>query len=458
MNEKEYGNYSGKALDFLKKEQLPIWSEIKATIDDFSLEGMIAPAPEGTEGVVFFRLDNGYNTAFSLERIHNIEKQGQEEVEYKISPREVTPQSDLPDVHILGAGGTVASKVDYRTGAVKASFSTNEIVTAIPELTDLANIETTLLFNIFSEHMGPKHWKKIAKETATLIQSGVEGVVITHGTDTMHYTSAALSFMLDTLPVPVVLTGSQRSSDRPASDAASNLKAAVKLAGRGNIAEVQVCMHATTSDERFFAHKGTRVRKMHSSRRDTFRSLSDFPIAEVTNSKIKYLQDDFHQRSSSTQEDLKLDASFEEKTALVWIYPNIEPEIIESLIDRGYKGIVLAGTGLGHIPRKLYTTIERGIEEDVLFLMTTQCLNGRVDMNVYETGRDLVNMGVISGKSMLPSVAYVKLGWVLDHDWGMEKTKQRLQENLTGERVIRESPVAFYHQPLPDNTKDLGKE
>lgn len=452
MEKTKYGNYSGRALEFLKKRELEIWSKIKAEIDDFVLNGMIAPAPEGTSNVIFMKLPNGYNTAFSIKRIKDIKKRGKTEVKYEIPPKQVEKQPELPNVHILGAGGTVASKVDYRTGAVKAAFSTAEIVTAIPELTELANIDCTLLFNIFSEHMQPKHWQKIAEEAAKLIRSGVDGVVVTHGTDTMHYTSAALSFMLNHLPVPVVLTGSQRSSDRPASDAGSNLKASVRMAGRSEIAEVQICMHATPSDEKFFSHRGTRVRKMHSSRRDTFRSLSGFPLAEVElrDSKIKHLTEEFTKRGAYERNDLELDTSFEEKTGLVWIYPGIKAGAIARLIDRGYRGIVLAGTGLGHVPKRLYDVIGRGVEEDIVFVMTTQCLSGRVDMNVYETGRDLLDLGVISGKNMLPSTAYTKLGWLLGHEWGKRKVKEKLQKNLHGEIIKRESPAVFFKQNTPN--------
>nr|NIQ07919.1 Glu-tRNA(Gln) amidotransferase GatDE subunit D [Candidatus Korarchaeota archaeon]NIU85521.1 Glu-tRNA(Gln) amidotransferase GatDE subunit D [Candidatus Thorarchaeota archaeon]NIW15634.1 Glu-tRNA(Gln) amidotransferase GatDE subunit D [Candidatus Thorarchaeota archaeon]NIW53569.1 Glu-tRNA(Gln) amidotransferase GatDE subunit D [Candidatus Korarchaeota archaeon] len=198
----KYGNYAGNAREFLKKRNLGLWSEVKAEIEDFSMQGLIAPAPEGTREVIYLKLPNGYNTAFAVDRIKSIEKTGTAKVEYKITAEKVEKQPTLPTVHVLGAGGTVASKIDYRTGAVKASFSTSEIVTAIPELTDIANIDTTLLFNIFSENMTSTHWKKIAKETAKLLTSGVDGVVITHGTDTMHYTSAALSFMLAKLPAP----------------------------------------------------------------------------------------------------------------------------------------------------------------------------------------------------------------------------------------------------------------
>lgn len=448
MMNKDYGNYTGKALDFLKKYDLEIWSKIKAHIEDFTLNGLVAPAPQDTSEVLFMKLPNGYNTAFSVQRIHNVEVKGREAVEYKIPPKKVEKDPDIPNVHILGAGGTVASKVDYRTGAVKASFSTSEIIRAIPELTDIANIDSSLLFNIFSENMTPNHWQQLAKNVAKVIKSEIDGVIITHGTDTMHYTAAALSFMLKNLPKPVVLTGSQRSSDRPASDAPSNLKASARLAGKGDIAEVQVCMHATQSDERFFAHRGTRVRKMHSSRRDTFRSLSTFPLAEVKKTKVTYLRD-YTPREKNQLQDFHLDPAFEEKVALVWMYPGFDKAIIERLIDKQYQGIVIGGTGLGHTPKTLYSTIKRGIEEGIHFVMTTQCLNGRVDMNVYETGRDLIQLGVISGKSMLPSVAYVKLGWILGHNWSEEKMKKMLQTNLSGEIESRESPAAFFKQPMP---------
>lgn len=128
--------------------------------------------------------------------------------------------------------------------------------------------------------MKPKHWIKIAHEVAKSLNSGDSGVVVAHGTDTMGYTAAALSFMLRDLGKPVILVGAQRSSDRPSSDAAMNLICSVRMS-TSDVAEVMVVMHGETGDTYCLAHRGTKVRKMHTSRRDAFRSINDVPIAKV---------------------------------------------------------------------------------------------------------------------------------------------------------------------------------
>ena len=133
--------------------------------------------------------------------------------------------------------------------------------------------------------MKPEYWVKTARSVADEINGGADGVVVAHGTDTMHYTSAALNFMLDT-PVPVVVTGAQRSSDRPSSDAFMNLISSV-VAAKSDIAEVTLCMHAEEDDSYCLLHRGTKVRKMHTTRRDTFRSINALPIAKIEKGKLK---------------------------------------------------------------------------------------------------------------------------------------------------------------------------
>ncbi len=307
--------------------------------------------------------------------------------------KEVLPRKEgLPSVTILGTGGTIASRIDYKTGAVHAAFTAEELAKAVPEIFDIANITPKLLFNIMSEDMKPEYWKRIAHETAKALNSGEDGVVIAHGTDTMGYTAAALSFMLKNLTKPIALVGSQRSSDRPSSDAAMNLICATRMAV-SDVAEVMVVMHGETSDTYCLAHRGTKVRKMHTSRRDTFRSINDVPIAKVwPEGKIEYLRDDYRKRSEG---EVEVDDRFEERVAILKIYPGVTSELLEFLVDKGYKGIVLEGTGLGHTPNDMIPAIERAVENGVAICMTSQCLYGRVNLNVYSTGRRLLKAGVI---------------------------------------------------------------
>jgi len=437
--------YVGKAADFLRKAKIPIWSRILMVFNDGTkLEGMLLPAPRDTDEYIYVKLNNGYNIAFSVNKIREIVFIAKEEVKYKIPERELLHKPTLPNILLIGAGGTIASRVEYTTGAVKPAFSPTELANSIPEIFSIANITTITLFNIFSEDMQPKYWIEMAKRVAKELRSGYTGVVITHGTDTMQFSAAALSFMLNNLPVPVVFTGAQRSSDRPASDAASNVINSVLFAAHGEVAEVLVCMHANLDDTSALVHRGVRVRKMHSSRRDAFRTIGDHPVAYIRDGKIRYLKKDYQRRGLYSHSDVYADATFEEKVALLYVFPGINPEIIDFLIDKKYRGIIIAGTGLGHVPETLLRPIQRGVEEGILFFMATQCLWGPVNLNVYERGRVLRKLGVIPADGMLPEVAYVKLGWLLGHDYTKEQVITLMQTNLRYEIVKKEPLNAFF--------------
>jgi glutamyl-tRNA(Gln) amidotransferase subunit D len=284
--------------------------------------------------------------------------------------------------------------------------------------------------------MGPEQYLILAEKVGDAIRAGFDGVVIGHGTDTMHHTAAALSFMVQAPPVPVVMVGSQRSSDRPSSDAAQNLINAA-WAARGSIAEVMVCMFGPTSNRYNLLHRGTRVRKMHTSYRSTFRTLGDIPLAIVEQGSITPLKDDWTPRRDDHEVTIR--AAFDERVSLVYYYPNMQADVIDALVDRGYRGIVIAGTGLGHVNRKAYPALERARDAGVQIYMTLQTLWGFVQMHVYETGREILQLGVVPLANMLPEVAYIKLGWALGlHPDEPEKVQELMTTTLAGEVTDRE--------------------
>ena len=299
---------------------------------------------------------------------------------------------------------------------------------ANPELLDLANYDVKALYNILSENMKPEYWVKAAESIADDINAGADGIVIAHGTDTMHYTSAALSFMLKT-PVPIVVTGAQRSSDRPSTDAFLNIYNSVGAA-LSDIAEVTVCMHDSLNDGICALHKGTKVRKMHTSRRDTFRSIDSEPIALLRDGKVQSTNLPYIKRGEN---DLELNIDIESKVALIKSFPGISNEIIDYHIDKGYKGLLIEGTGLGHVPDYMVKSFERAHDENIPVVMTSQCLYGTVNMNVYSTGRLLQDAGVTSGRDMTPETAYVKLAWALGQSDDLDKVKEIIQTNIAGE-------------------------
>jgi glutamyl-tRNA(Gln) amidotransferase subunit D len=259
-----FKGYRGAALALLKKFDVRVWSE--ATIDTTrgKFEGIILPRSENDDDThLVLKLHTGYNIGIDVDTVTEIHVTGYKEAHYKIPEKEFPSSPEKPNVILLGTGGTIASRLDYRTGAVIPAFSPGELYGAVPELADICNLTTEKLFAVFSENMGPQEYIALAKAIEREIENGIDGIVIGHGTDTMHHTAGALSFMVQNPPVPIVMVGSQRSSDRPSSDAARNLIHAATTAATGEIAEVMVCMFGPTSDEYGLLHRGTRVRKMH---------------------------------------------------------------------------------------------------------------------------------------------------------------------------------------------------
>lgn len=450
--------YKGRALEVLKSFNIRVWSEavIKTTRGDF--QGVLLPRSENDDDKhIVLKLATGYNIGIAVDTILEMNEYNFKEIHYKIPEREFPVSKDKHSIKLLGTGGTIASRLDYRTGAVIPAFSPGELYGAVPELADICNLSTEKLFAVFSENMGPAQYKILAKTIGEEIKNGIHGIIIGHGTDTMSHTAAALSFMVQNSPIPIVMVGSQRSSDRPSSDAALNLIHATKTAADSDIAEVTVCMFGPTSDEYGLLHRGTRVRKMHSSYRSTFRTVGDTPLAMVDREKITPLRQDYNHRRNDRL--VTITPVFEERVTILYYYPNMNPDILDALVDLGYKGVVIAGTGLGHVNKLLYPAIKRAVEKGVAIYMTVQTLWGYVNMFVYDTGRDLMNMGIIPGENMLPEVAYIKLGWALGQTSDLAKVKEIMLTPVNGEITEREpyNGYLIYQGGIPEVEEFIKK-
>ena len=430
----ELTGYKGLALEKLKEAKASLGDEIKIIKGEKVYRGILIPRPEyQNSDYIILKLKSGYNIGVKIDSNVKIEVLG-----FKVEPKFVKPPSPetkegLPQISIISTGGTIASRVDYRTGAVEPALNAEDIYSIVPELSNIAKINTEILYNEFSENFTPNHWETIAKIAAKNIENGVDGVVICHGTDTMAYTAAALSFALQNLPVPVILVGSQRSSDRPSSDAATNLIGAVAISAKASFAEVAIVMHKNTSDDKLIVIKGVKARKCHTSARNAFKSINAQPLAEydLINNEIKILNKDFKARAKDKK--LILKPKFNSKATLIKFYPGMNPEIIDYFVDKGYLGLILEGTGLGHVSRYCYNSIKRAVKEGVFIGMTSQCIWGRVNMHVYYTGRDLLNLGVTPLEDMLPETALVKLMWVLAQTTNLNEIKNLMLENIAGE-------------------------
>ena len=453
-----YKGYKGEALETLKKFEALVWSDVEIITGDGKYKGIILPRSETADQYhIVLKIRVGYNIGIAAAKVKDIKIEGRKEAHYKIPEKEFPVDPKKPRVKLLGTGGTIASRLDYRTGAVIPAFSPGELYGSVPELADYCNLETEKLYGVFSENMGPDQWIGTAQAIGREIEKGVEGIVIGHGTDTMHHTAAILSFMVQNSPVPIVMVGSQRSSDRPSSDAALNLMHSVKTAAESDIAEVMVCMFGPTSDNYGLLHRGTRVRKMHSSYRSTFRTIGDIPIAQVSREKITPLRTDYKKRRRD--KNVVINTAFEEKVSIVYYYPNMKPDIIDSLIDNGYKGIVIAGTGLGHVNKPLYPALKRAFDKNIAVYMTVQTLWGYVQMYVYDTGRDMMEIGVIPGANMLPEVAYMKLCWALGQTSDREEVRKIMMNPIAGEITEREPSNGYliYQGGIPEVEDFISK-
>ena len=420
--------YKGKSLDFLNENDIGIGDSVKI-IADLAYTGILMPRYETSEDShIVLKLKSGYNIGIELEEIEKIEKiSSSEKTVVKENTKQTNP--DLPKVLLLSTGGTIASTVDYRTGAVTPALTASDLNDAVPEIANIANVDAQVLFSEYSENLQPEHSIETAKKLKDLVDSDYKGIVIAHGTDTMHYSSAFLSFALSGFPIPVVLVGSQRSSDRPSSDAAVNLLAAIRFVVKIKTKGVFIVMHHNDTDDTVACHPGTRVRKNHTSKRSAFETIGNNPAFVINNDKImNNLEKEFFTKKEF-EPKLKIDT----KVALVKYHPGYDPKQIENLIESGYKAIIFEGTGLGHVGKTMYNSIKKANESGLFLGMTSQCIDGRVRMTVYESGRDLMDLGIIPLNDIIPEVALVKTMWALGISENIDDVKKLMLENIASE-------------------------
>lgn len=419
---------------------------IRVTTPDGAWEGILMPrSQQGDRSVVVIKLDNGYNLGIRYTDDTELEKIEDQDTAEEQDITIPEPDPDKQDIAILHTGGTIASRVSYEEGGVKPAFEPADLLQLYPELFDRANVASEVIAQMLSEDMEPPHWVEIAEAVAD--HRDRDGIIIGHGTDTIQYTAAALSYMLENIDVPVVIVGAQRSSDRPSSDAAMNLLSAVSFIEEG-VPGVYVCMHDAMSDDTAAVHRGTRVRKMHTSRRDTFRSIGTPPVARVSypDGAVEMLQD-----VQEPEDGFALRTDINENVGLLKARPGMDPHLLDAYT--GKDGVVIEGTGLGHIPVSSFdehtqhheATLEnlKMLSEDAVVAMSSQCVNGRVNMNVYDAGVKIQNAGVVSAERMTPAAAYVKLMWALGQADSRADAIDLFQTDVAGELPEREEHDGF---------------
>lgn len=407
---------------------------IKIFTDDDIKEGILMP--EKKEDIIVIKLDNGYNIGINNDKVKKIKilkNIREKEIKTKIN---IKKNKNKKTIAVLHTGGTIASKVDYKTGGVIASFSAEDFFSMFPEVKNIANIKSELVNNMMSEDMNFSHYNLLTKAIEKQIKAGVDGIIIGHGTDTLTVTSAALSFVFENLPIPVILVGSQRSTDRGSTDGAMNLICAAEFIAKTDFVGVAVCMHESTSDNNCLILPPCKTKKLHSSRRDAFKVVDDKAFARVNykKKKIEFLKN-FDKKSS---DKLIIKDKFENKVAVLKVYPNMNPDFINTLINNKYRGVVLEGSGLGMAPTNLqenlknYEALKKYISSGGIVLMTTNCIFGGVHENIYVNTRRLKDIGVIYGRDMLTETAFVKLAWLLGN-YKNEEVKELITKNLRGE-------------------------
>lgn len=407
--------------------------EVRLRLSKGEVDGVFLDSSD--KSVYLIKLKSGYNIGIPKENVLAGRVLKKYNVEDKSEKVGVKLDKKKPTIALVVTGGTIASKLDPRTGGVGPLTNVEEFRKYYPDLFERYNVlDIEIPFMRFSEDMASQDWKEIARSCEKLLnRDDVEGVIVTHGTDTLHYTASALSFFLRDLGKPVVLTYAQRSIDRASSDAKLNLLCAAKVATSG-LAEVVVVGHGSIDDDFCLVIRGTRARKMHSSRRDAFKSINCSPIAKVWPDKMEFL-DSYNARDKKRK--LILDDSFSDKVALVKFYPGQSPDVLDFYALK-YKGLVIEGTGLGHVASSgsedsWISKLKKHIRNGLVVCMTTQCLNGRVDEYVYSSGREIMDSGVIYLGDMISETAFVKLGWVLGHNGWKKYTKEKMLENFSGE-------------------------
>ncbi len=421
----EHRGYEGDSLEFLKTNQVSVGDSVKI-LADITYSGIIMPRYEHSDDKhIVLKLKSGYNIGLEIEKIE------------KIKSAEIIVQQDeklekvagLPKILLLSTGGTIASKIDYRTGAVTPVLTAEELNSSVPELAKIANIDAEALLSEYSENIMPEHWLQIAEKINEYSKSDYLGIIIAHGTDTMHYTSSFLSFALAGFPIPIVLVGSQRSSDRASSDAALNLIGATKFITESNTKGVYIVMHQDENDDTLACHIGTRVRKNHTSKRGAFQTIGNNPAFIIAENQIqKNISENFF-KINEFQPRIKLDT----RVALVKYYPGYNPKLLDQIIEMGYKGIIFEGTGLGHIGNTMYESVKKANEKGIFLGMTSQCIDGRIRMTVYESGRDLLDLGIIPLENMIPEVALVKAMWAMGNFQNGKEMKKIMLENIASE-------------------------
>ncbi|MCD6463956.1 Glu-tRNA(Gln) amidotransferase subunit GatD [Candidatus Woesearchaeota archaeon] len=454
----------------LKVEDL-VNKQVIVKLDDGRVfKGLVLKRPETfAKGFITLKLKSGYNLGVNISKIVDVQIVSEgltrsENVSEKFIQEEKslggksfnTGQSvEKPLIVIIHTGGTIASKVDYSTGGVVPDTSEEYLTSMVPELLSIANVKTVSLFNVLSECMNFEYYNRLINKIFEL-KNLADAFIVCHGTDTLHYTSAALSFALQGLDKPVTLVGSQRSSDRPSSDAWVNLLGSALFsvyALKHGVSGVFACMHLSLNDDKVAVFKGVNLRKMHSSRRDAFKQINSQPLAvvDVANNKVEVIDHEYFEflKSKPLPKGFK-PKLFNPKLKIGFLKAHPNMSVQELFAFKNFDAVIIEGTGLGHLPvcdEEILNAV-RELSENTVLVMTSQCISGRLNLNVYATGRLLKPFVHGHLLDMTPETAFIKTAWILSN-YDKKEFARFYNKNLVGEvnsRSLQPGFETFYSQ------------
>ncbi len=430
---------------FMKKHGLAQGQMVEVSDGKMEFAGSILPGSPKNTQILRLKLKSGYNIGVKISRKMKAERLEGGKKAGKAHKKPTGQDPGLPKISILHTGGTIASRVDYRSGAVFTTFEPEDFLSMFPELLKIGNFSSRLLANMWSDDLRFRHFEAIANAVKKEYENGAEGIIVGMGTDNIAVATAALAFVLEQCPIPVIFVGAQRSSDRPSTDGAMNLICAANFITKTDFAGVGLCMHNSSSDDKCAIFPACKTKKLHSSRRDAFRAVNDTPIALVDygTGHVEFLKDDYARKSRDKNAKIIVRPKFEEKVAILKAHINMFPEQFEFYRKQKYKGLVIEGTGLGQMPghnpnehtkihEKIFPAVSKLIKSGCVVVMTSNTVYGRVHMHVYNKATDLVDLGVVPGGDMLTDTAFVKLAWLLGN-YKPEQARELVGKNLRGE-------------------------
>lgn len=317
---------------------------------------------------------------------------------------------------LLTTGGTIASAPSAQ--GLKPQLSGEEMLRLLPELSEMCQLDCQEIMCLDSTNIQPEEWIQMAEVIGQAVKD-YDGIVVSHGTDTMAYSAAALTFMLKNLAKPVILTGAQLPITAPDTDGKQNLVDAVCVAASG-VAGVYVVFAGRII-------QGMRAKKMYTRNKDAFRSINAPDIGSVVNRQVI-----FNRKVPVPVGPFSVDLKMNPNIALLKLFPGFSEKFIEAAVEAGYDAIILEGFGAGDIPhfrRNLLPVIEMATAKGVMVIVISQCTYDGTHLLVYDVGVQAAIAGAISAGDMTLEALCAKLMWVLGHT-ADQRERQRMMETF----------------------------